>query len=416
MGSATFVVVGANLAGGAAATTLRGAGFDGRLVLIGAEPHPPYERPPLSKDYLRGETKLDDAYLRPPEWYGENDVELVLGETAERVDPADRVVELSGGQRVPFDRLLLATGGRNRRLDVPGRDLDGVLGLRTVEDADRIRGAAAAGSKAVVVGAGFIGSEVTASLRQMGLAVDVVEFFETPLFRAIGPQMGRVLEEIHRDHGVRFHLGEGVERFEGDGRVERVVTDHGTAIECDFAVVGVGIEPVADLAAAAGLRVDDGVVVDEFCRTSADGIYAAGDVANHAHAVFGRHLRVEHWDNALKQGAAAARNMLAGPDQGTPFDDPHWFWSDQYDTNLQYAGFAAEWDQIVVRGDLPGRAFSAFYVRDGVVRAVFGVNRGKDVRRSMGLIRAGRPVDPDRLRDEEVDLRKLAADVPGGDR
>ncbi len=399
MGSATFVVEVANLAGGAAATTLRGAGFDGRLVLIGAEPHPPYERPPLSKDYLRGETKLHDAYLRPPEWYGENDVELLLGETAERVDPADRVVELSGGQRVPFDRLLLATGGRNRRLDVPGRD-----------------GAAAAGSKAVVVGAGFIGSEVTASLRQMGLAVDVVEFLETPLFRAIGPLMGRVLEAIHRDHGVRFHLGEGVERFEGDGRVERVVTDHGTAIECDFAVVGVGIEPVADLAAAAGLRVDDGVVVDEFCRTSADGIYAAGDVANHAHAVFGRHLRVEHWDNALKQGAAAARNMLAGPDQGTPFDDPHWFWSDQYDTNLQYAGFAAEWDQIVVRGDLPGRAFSAFYVRDGVVRAVFGVNRGKDVRRSMGLIRAARPVDPDRLRDEEVDLRKLAADVPGGDR
>jgi 3-phenylpropionate/trans-cinnamate dioxygenase ferredoxin reductase subunit len=409
--SPTFVVVGANLAGGAAASTLREEGFDGRLVLVGEEPDPPYERPPLSKEYLRGETAFDQALLRPPEWYRENEVELLLGVRAERVDPGGKVVELSGGDRLPYDRLLLATGGRNRRLPVPGADLEGVLDLRTRADADRIRAAAASAAKAAVVGAGFIGCEVAASLRQLGLEVEVVEVFDVPLKRAVGAEVGKVLEAVHRDHGVVFHLGEAVARFEGRGRVERVITDRGTVIDCDVAVVGVGIVPNTEPVAGTAVAVDNGVVVDELCRTSVDGVFAAGDVANHFHPVFGRRLRVEHWDNALKQGAAAARSMLG---KGAPYDDLHWFWSDQFDVNLQCLGVATEWDRLVVRGSVEDRRFLGFYLKDGVVEAVVGVNRGRDVRRCADLVRARRPVDPALLRDEDVDLRELGSRLARG--
>jgi 3-phenylpropionate/trans-cinnamate dioxygenase ferredoxin reductase subunit len=404
----TFVIVGANLTGGAAASTLRGEGFEGRIVLIGAEPHPPYERPPLSKQYLRGEEPFDNAYLRPPSWYEENDVELFLGRRAARIDPGDRAVELEDGERLSYDKVLIATGGRNRRLPLPGIDLEGVLDLRTVEDADRIRAEASSGRRAAIVGAGFIGCEVAASLRSLGVEVEVVEIFETTLVRPLGPELGRVYEAIHRDHGVRFHFDDNVERFEGSKRVERIVTAKGATIDCDFAVVGVGIEPATDVVEGSGVTVDNGVVVDEFCRTDVDGVYAAGDVANHHHPVFGRRLRVEHWDNALKQGAAAAKNML-GRDE--PFDDLHWFWSDQYDYNLQSLGHAVEWDDLVVRGSLQDREFVAFYVKDGVVQQVTAVNRGREVRRSAGLIRSRRPVDANSLRDDDVDLKKLSAEM-----
>lgn len=406
--SETFVVIGANLTGGAAATTLRREGFDGRVVLVGEEVHPPYERPPLSKEYLRGEASAEDALLHPVTWYEENGVDLLLGVRAHRIDPIERYVDIEGGDRVPYDKLLVATGGRNRRLGIPGHDLEGVLDLRTLEDADRIRARAVAGSKAVVVGAGFIGCEVAASLRKLGVEIEVVEIFETPLQRAVGREVGKIYEAIHEEQGVRFHLGQGVERFDGAGRVEEVVTDRGSRIGCDFAVVGVGIQPATDVVDGAGVAVDNGILVDEYCRTNVDGIYAAGDVANHYHPLFGSRLRVEHWDNALKQGAAAARNMVG---RDVPFDDPHWFWSDQYDTNLQYMGYAPEWDELVVRGSMEERNFAGFYVKDGVVRAVVGLNRGKDVRRSAGLIRAGQPVDLAALRDEDVDLRTLVPDA-----
>jgi 3-phenylpropionate/trans-cinnamate dioxygenase ferredoxin reductase subunit len=408
-----IVIVGANLAGGAAATTLRGEGFDGPLTLIGAEPWPPYERPPLSKGYLRGEEPRDKAFLHPEAWYRDHDVELLLGIRAAKVDSAGRTVELETGEALPFDKLLIATGGRNRRLRAEGLELEGIRELRTIEDADRIREDAVAGRKAAVVGAGFIGSEVSASLRARGVEVEVVEFGPAPLVRVLGPDISKVYEGIHRDHGVTFHFGEGVERFEGNGRVEALVTDKGTRVECDFAVVGVGIEPVTDVVDGTDVLVDNGVVVDQWCRTNVEGIFAAGDVANHYHPVFGRRLRVEHWDNALKQGAVAALNML-GRDE--VFDDPHWFWSDQYEHNLQYVGHAIAWDELVIRGSLEERSFVAFYVKEGLIEGVVGLDRGKEVRRAAGLVKARRPVDPATLRDENVDLKKLAAELMGGRR
>jgi 3-phenylpropionate/trans-cinnamate dioxygenase ferredoxin reductase subunit len=401
----TFVIVGANLTGGAAVSTLRDEGFDGRIVLIGDEIHPPYERPPLSKGYLRGQESFDEALLRPRDWYEQNDVELVLGKTASRIDPAGRVVEVGDDDRIPYDRVLVATGGRNRRLPVPGGDLEGVLYLRTVEDSDAIKSQAQPGRKAAVVGAGFIGCEVTASLRTLGVEVEVVEIFEFPLVRVVGPELGKLYESIHRDHGVRFHFDESVERFEGTGRVEAIVTSKENRIDCDFAVVGVGIRPATEVVEGSGIEVGNGILVDQFCRTNVDAVYAAGDVANHDHPLFGRRMRVEHWDNALKQGAAAARSMTGTE---TPFADPHWFWSDQYDLNLQYMGFATEWDELVVRGSLEDRNFVGFYVKDGIVDAAVGMNRGREVRRSAGLIQSRRPVDTAVLRDEDVELKKLS--------
>jgi 3-phenylpropionate/trans-cinnamate dioxygenase ferredoxin reductase component len=404
----TFVIVGGNLTGGAVVSTLRDQGFDGRIVLIGNEQHVPYERPPLSKTYLRGEEPFDSTLLRPPEWYEQNDVELVLGQTASRVDPSGRVVEMGGGDRIAYDKVLISTGGRNRRLPVAGNDLDGVLALRTVEESDVIRDEAKPGRKAAIVGAGFIGCEVAASLRKLGVEVDVVEVFETPLLRVVGPEVGGVYEGIHRDNGVRFHFEESVERFEGSGRVEQVVTAQGTRIDCDFAVIGVGIMPATEVVEGSAVAVENGILVDEFCQTSVENVYAAGDVANHYHPLFNRRMRVEHYDNALKQGAAAARNMMG---TATVFDDPHWFWSDQFDVNLQYMGFATDWDELVIRGSLEDRNFVGFYVKSGVVDAVVGMNRGRDVRRSAGLIRSRRPVDPAVLRDEDMDLKRLSESV-----
>jgi 3-phenylpropionate/trans-cinnamate dioxygenase ferredoxin reductase component len=403
--SETFVIVGASLAGGGAAATLRQEGFDGRVILIGAEPQPPYERPPLSKEYLRGESSFEQALVQPPDFYGENGIETRYGVRATRVDAAKKVVELGDGERVAYDELLVATGGRNRRFPVPGLDLEGVHDLRTVADCERIRAEIAPGRKAVVVGMGFIGSEVAASLQQSGVEVVVVDRNKVPLRRVLGEEVGRVMEGIHRDHGARLIFEDTVTAFEGSDRVERVVTQGGRRIECDFVVVGLGVEPVTELLADTGAQIDNGIVVDEFCRTGVEGIYAAGDVANHYHPVFERRIRVEHWQNALNQGPAAARSMLG---KGEPYDEVPWFWSDQYDSNLQYAGFHTEWDDLVVRGSMEERNFVAFYRKDERVLAAVAVNRGKDLRRSMRLIKAQRPVDATKLQDPDVDLRALA--------
>ena len=398
----TFVVVGANLCGGTAVHTLRQEGFDGRIVLVGEEPDLPYERPPLSKEYLRGEQSRDALFLQPSSWYEENRVELRLGTRAVAIDPVERTVELSDGDRVGYEAVLLASGGRPRKL--PGEPIERVLYLRTVDDADRIRSELTGGQHLVVVGAGFIGAEVAASARTLGLEVTCLEVLDVPLERALGKEMGRLYAEIHREHGVDLRTGEGVQSMEQtDGGVV-VQTTQGAAIEGDAVVVGVGIEPNVELGESAGARIDNGLVVDQFCRTTIEGVFAAGDVANHWHPVFERHVRVEHFDNAIKHGSAAARNMM-GRDE--PYDDPHWFWSDQYEHNLQYAGFAARWDEIVVRGSTETRNFVAFYLSDGVVLAALGLNRGKDVRRAMKLIRAKARPDPMLLRDEDVDLRKI---------
>src|SRR5687768_6370210 len=259
--SGTFVIIGASLAGGGAAATLRQEGFDGRVILIGAEPRPPYERPPLSKEYLRGELSFESALVQPSGFYDENGIESRFGVRATRVDAAVKVVELEGGERVAYDKLLVTTGSRNRRIPVPGLDLDGVYDLRTVADSDRIRAEIAPGRKAVVVGMGFIGSEVAASLRQSGVDVTVVDRNEVPLRRVLGEEVGRVIEGIHSDHGTSMIFEDRVAAFEGAGRVERVTTVRGRRIECDFVVVGLGSEPVTDLLAGTGAEIDNGVVV-----------------------------------------------------------------------------------------------------------------------------------------------------------
>jgi 3-phenylpropionate/trans-cinnamate dioxygenase ferredoxin reductase subunit len=406
----TFVIVGAGLAGGSAATTLRQEGFDGRVVLIGAEQQPPYERPPLSKDYLRGESSFEQALVQPPDFYGENGIETRFGVRATRVDAAEKVVELGDEERVAYDKLLIVTGGRNRRFPIPGLDLEGIYDLRTVADCDRIRAEITPGRKAVVVGMGFIGSEVAASLRQSGVEVVVVDRNKVPLRRVLGEDVGRVIEGIHRDNEVALIFEDTVAAFEGADHVERVRTERGRLIECDFVVVGLGVEPVTELLADTGVEIENGIVVDEFCRTGVEGIYAAGDVANHYHPMFERRIRVEHWQNALNQGPAAARSML-GKDE--PYDEVPWFWSDQYDFNLQYAGFHTEWDDLVVRGSMEERNFVAFYRKDGRVLAAVAANRGRDLRRSMRLLKAQRPVDTIKLQDPDVDLRTLvdAADT-----
>jgi 3-phenylpropionate/trans-cinnamate dioxygenase ferredoxin reductase subunit len=401
-----FVVVGSSLAGGTAAATLREEGFDGRVILIGEEPQAPYERPPLSKEYLRGEQPFEDALVRPRDFYASNDIDTLFGTRATRLNPVDKTIELSGSDRVRYDKVLIATGSRNRRLPIPGLDLEGVYGLRTVEDCDRIRGEIRPGRRAAVVGMGFIGSEIASSLRQLGVEVVVIEAGKVPLHRVLGEEVGRIMEHIHRDHGVDMIFEEQVSGFEGRGRVERVVTQSGRRIECDFAVVGVGVEPVVDVVMGSGIEVDNGLVVDEYCRTNAEGVFAAGDVTNHYHPIFKQRMRVEHWHNALNQGAAAARNMMG---MGSVYDGIHWFWSDQYDYNLQYVGFHKDWDKLVVRGSLENRDFIAFYVKDGLIAAAIGMNRGRDIRRATALIKTRAAVETKQLRDDDVDLRKLVA-------
>jgi 3-phenylpropionate/trans-cinnamate dioxygenase ferredoxin reductase subunit len=407
-----YVIVGASLAGATAAITLREEGTDGAVIMIGAEREPPYERPPLSKAYLRGDALFDKALVRPSAFYGEHGIEMMLGTRVVRVDPTHRVVELEDQRQIPFDTLLLATGARNRILSTPGANLEGIYSLRTVHDADRIRAEMRPGRRAVVVGMGFIGSEVAASLRQAGVDVVAVDPGKTPLFRVLGESVGSALANLHRAHGVRTIFEDSVAAFEGERRVSRVVTTSGQRLECDFVVAGVGVEPQVDMLAGSGIRIDNGIVVDEFCQTNVNGIYAAGDVANHYQPLFRRHIRIEHWQNAIKQGAAAARNML---DQHVAYDEVPWFWSDQYDANLQYAGFHTKWDQLILRGRVDSGSFLGFYINDGRIDAVVGLNRSKDVRRAMTLIKERRAVSLEELADESVDLRSLLlSSEPGG--
>ena len=400
----SIVVVGASLAGATAAGVLRDEGYDGRLSLIGAEEEAPYERPPLSKEFLRGEDTFEDALVRPASWYAEHDVDARFGTRAVQIDVHPRDVVLAGGERLPFDRLLVSTGGRNRRLEVPGAGLPGVFDLRYHRDAVQIRDAATEGARVVCVGMGFIGAEVAASLRTIGCEVTVVEVFETTLYRILGPEIGRVLEGIHRDHGVTMLFSDSVERFEGDGRLERVVTDSGKEIDADVAVIGVGTEPAVELMAGTGLDQGGGIPVGPGLETVVPGVFAVGDVALHDHPVFGP-IRVEHYDNAIKMGEHAAHAMLGSSEV---FDDPHWFWSDQYDSKVEMAGYAPTWDRMVVRGSLEDRSFCAFLLDDGgVIRSTVSLDWKRDVRRSFGLIKAQAAPDPKALADPDVDLRTL---------
>jgi 3-phenylpropionate/trans-cinnamate dioxygenase ferredoxin reductase component len=369
----TFVIVGAGLAGAKAAETLRSEGFDGRIVLVGAESERPYERPPLSKDYLRGEAGREKVYVHKDAFYEENEIELRLRTSVAAIEAASREAVLESGERIAFDRLLLATGAAPRKLTVPGHDLDGIYYLRDVEDSDLLRARLDPGSgRVVVIGAGWIGAEAAASARQKGLDVVLVEMAELPLERVLGRELGEIYRDIHVEHGVDFRGGVALERFEGgSGSVERVVLADGSSIDCSFVVVGVGVAPRVQVAEASGLAVDNGVVVDEFLQTSVPGIYAAGDVANAWHPFFEQRIRVEHWANALNQGPAAARNMLGAEEA---YERLPYFFSDQYDIGMEYSGYANDWDEVVFRGDVAAREFIAYWLRRGRVVAGMNVN------------------------------------------
>src|SRR5215218_47635 len=401
----TFVIVGASLTGAKAAETLREEGFDGRVVLIGAENERPYERPPLSKDYLRGEVERETVYVHPEGFYAEHDIELRLGRTAVGLNAADSELALDDGERLRYDQLLLTIGAEPRRLSIPGGDLDDVLYLRSVADCDALRERLDRGGRVVVIGAGWIGAEVAASARQRGLEVTVIDPLTVPLERVLGTEVGAVYRDLHLDHGVRMLHGTGVEAFDGGTRVERVRTTDGRELDCDFVVVGVGVQPRTVLAAQAGLAVDNGILVDEHLHTGAPGVFAAGDVANAHHPFYGERIRVEHWANALHQGPIAARAMLGEPDV---YDRLPYFFSDQYDVGMEYAGFARTWDRVVFRGDPATREFIAFWLVED--RVVAGMNANVwDVQDAIRRIVGGRgAIDHRRLADPDVALEELA--------
>jgi 3-phenylpropionate/trans-cinnamate dioxygenase ferredoxin reductase component len=399
-----FVIVGAGMAGGKAAETLREEGFDGRVVLIGAEPERPYERPPLSKDYLRGESERAGVYLQDdPSWYEQHEVQLRTSASVESLDVGERAVLLEGGEHIDYDALLLATGAEPKRLAVPGADLEGVHVLRTLDDCDALRGVLDRGGRLVVVGAGWIGCEVAASARQRGMEVAVIEPQSVPLERVLGSELGAFYRDVHLDHGVVLRLGTGVEAIEGAGRVERVRASDGTMLEADAVLIGVGVAPRTALAEGV-LDVDDGILVDAGLSTSVEGVFAAGDVANHDHPLLGR-LRVEHWANALEQGPAAARAMLG---QEVSYDRVPYFFSDQYDVGMEYAGHSRPDDEVVFRGDPTTREFIAFWLRDGRVAAGMNVNVWDVNEHIQALVRSGMSVDVARLTDPDVALEDIA--------
>jgi 3-phenylpropionate/trans-cinnamate dioxygenase ferredoxin reductase subunit len=391
----TFVIVGASLAGAKAAETLRDEGFDGHVVLLGVEAERPYERPPLSKEYLRGETS-DKPYVHDDGYYEGNDIELRTSTEVESIDPDASEVVLAGGERIGYDRLLLTTGSEPRRLSVPGSDLDGILYLRTVADSDAIAERIEAGGKVVTIGAGWIGAEIAASARTKGCEVTVLEMAALPLERVLGRELGAIYRDIHTDHGVELLAETALESFEGSGSVESVRTADGRTIDADFVVIGIGVAPRTKLAEDAGLDVENGVLTTERLETSAQGVYAAGDIANATHPLLGQRIRVEHWANALNQGPAAARNMLG---KDAPYDKIPYFFSDQYDVGMEYTGDPAGSDELVIRGDLSDREFIAFWLAQGRVVAGMNVNVWDVTDDIKALIQSRSPVDSQRLAD-----------------
>jgi 3-phenylpropionate/trans-cinnamate dioxygenase ferredoxin reductase subunit len=407
MDATPFVIVGGGLAGAKAAETLREEGFDGRVVLLSDEPEPPYERPPLSKGYLLGNDDRDKAFVHPEPWYGEHDIELRLGTRVTALDPGAHEVELDGGERLGYTKLLLATGSEPRRLDLPGADLEDVRYLRNLPDSDHLRDVLDEGHRVAIIGGGWIGLEVAAAARTHGADVTLIEIADLPLQAVLGDDIARVFADLHREHGVDLRLGTGVREIVGDnGRVVAVVTSDGDEIMADTVVVGIGIAPRTELAAAAGLTIENGVAVDAGFRTSDPDIYAAGDVAAIENPLVGTRVRVEHWANALDGGPAAARSMLG---KDVSWEKLPYFFTDQYDLGMEYTGHAppGSYDDVVLRGDVPGRAFQAFWLNGGRPIAGMHVNLWDDgIGPIEELVKSGRTVDPARLADPDVPLNE----------
>jgi 3-phenylpropionate/trans-cinnamate dioxygenase ferredoxin reductase subunit len=398
------VIAGASLAGAKAAETLRSEGFDGRVVLIGDEPVRPYERPPLSKAYLRGEVDFDSAAVHPEGFYSDHDIELLTSTTVTAIDPAAKQIEMDPGGLLGYDELLLTTGANPRHMTIPGSQLAGIHYLRSLSSCDAIRGALEQATRLVVVGAGWIGSEVAASARQLGKEVALIEAGQVPLERVLGAEVGAMFRDLHAENGVELHMGAGVEAFRGSTVVEQVILADGNTVSGDLVVVGIGVNPRTELAEAADLVIDNGIVADEHLATSAPGIWAAGDVANAYHPVFDARIRLEHWSAALNQGPVAAKNMLG---HDVEYRKVPYFYSDQYDLGMEYNGFAPHWDQVVYRGDLNGREVIVFWLDADVPVAGMNVNVWDVSEPIAALVAARRPVDSARLGDPNVDLASL---------
>lgn len=399
-----YVIVGASLAGAKAAETLRAEGFAGRILLIGEEPVRPYERPPLSKGYLRGETAFEKAAVHKAGFYEEHGIELLTSTKVTRIEPGPKQVTLDPGGVVGYDQLLLATGAVPRQATVPGSGLEGICYLRTLADCDALREALGQATKVVVVGAGWTGSEVAASARQMGKEAVLIGASRAPLEHVLGPEVGAMFARLHEDNGTQLHLGTRLEAFRGASRAEAVELSDGTSVGGDLFVVGVGALPRTELAEAAGLEVGDGVVVDQYLATSVPGIWAAGDVANAWYREFESRMRLEHWSAALNQGPAAARNMLG---RQVPYTKMPFFYSDQYDLGMEYRGFAPSWDQVVYRGDKDRREVIVFWLDRGRVLAGMNVNIWDAGDQISALVSSKREVDPEALADPSVDLGSL---------
>ncbi|PKV99877.1 3-phenylpropionate/trans-cinnamate dioxygenase ferredoxin reductase subunit [Amycolatopsis echigonensis] len=402
-----FVIVGAGLAGAKAAEALREQGFDGRIVLVGDEEWRPYERPPLSKDYLQGKAERDSVFVHDADWYPSHDIDLRLGTAVQRLDRDRHEVILADGDRLPYDKLLLTTGAEPRRLPIPGADAEGVYYLRRVEDSDRLREVFTTASRIAVIGAGWIGLEVAAAARTAGVAVTVVEVAALPLLRVLGPQVAPVFADLHRAHDVDLRLDTGIQEITtGSGTATGLRLTEGSHIEADAVVVGVGAAPNTQLAADAGMEVDNGIVVDASLRSSDPDIYAAGDVARAYHPFLGKHIRVEHWANALNQPATAAAAMLG---QEARFEALPYFYTDQYDLGMEYTGYTEPegYDQVVIRGDLSTREFIAFWFHQGQVLAGMNVNIWDVTDDIKALIHARTPVDTARLADPSVPLAEV---------
>ena len=401
----TFAIVGAGLAGAKAAETLREEGFDGRIVLIGDDPERPYERPPLSKGYLAGKDDREKAFVHDGDFYDAHDVELRTGARVTAIHPPGLELVLDDSERVGFDRLLLTTGAEPRRLDLPGADMPGVVYLRTLADSERLRSELERKPRVAVIGAGWIGCEVAATAREAGCEVVMVEMADLPLERVLGAEVGGVFRDLHAAHGVELHLGARLEALEGDERVQRVRLGD-KSIDCDLVVVGIGVTPRTELARGAGLDIDNGIVVDARLATREEVIFAAGDVANAWHPLFGHRIRIEHWANALNQGPAAARSMLG---TGEPYERVPYFFSDQYDLGMEYSGYAPSWDRVVFRGDPASREFIAFWLKGKRVVAGMNANVWDVTDTIQALVRSGADVDPSALADSGTDLAELAS-------
>lgn len=405
--TSTLVVIGASLAGAKAAEGARDAGFDGRILLVGDEPGPPYERPPLSKAVLRGEKPPESTAVHPEGFYVDHDIELVE-DRAVSLDLSTRRVELARRGSIRFDSAVLATGAAPRRLQVPGSDLAGLHHLRTLADAVALHDALGSATRVAVVGAGWIGSEVAASAREMGVEVVLVDPAPVPLQRVLGDRIGAVFGRLHAEHGVDLLLGTGVAELRGSGRIEAIVLDDGRTAEVDLVVAGIGVVPRTDLAETAGLPVEDGIVVDAFLESAAAGVFAAGDVASAWHPQYHRHLRIEHWSNALHQGDRAGRNAVG---DRAAYSRLPYFFSDQYDLGMEYVGRGGAGDEVTVRGDVEAREFIAFWHRDREVTAAMNVNVWDVVDDLTAIVSARKRIDPSLLADEDVPLGELARDT-----